>query len=80
MICLLYTSRTLMDFPKIENQFSGKTYFIKGEESNYINQDNFEACDKLFPNNQIIEIKNAGHWIHADNPTEFLEKINSILV
>jgi len=55
------------------------TYFIKGEHSNYINQDNFEACDLFFPNNKIIEIKHAGHWIHADNPTGFLDVIENIL-
>ena len=60
-------------------QFLGNTYFIKGENSNYINQDNFEACDKYFPNNKLIEIKDAGHWVYADNPTTFLEKIQALL-
>lgn len=76
---LILNYRLLMDFPKVEKQFSDKTYFIKGEASNYINQDNWDACDQYFPNNEIIEIENAGHWVHADNPTRFLEKINQLL-
>jgi len=76
---LILNYRMLMDFPKSESVFQGKTYFIKGETSNYINQDNFEACDQYFPDNKIIEIKNAGHWVHADNPSGFLETIISIL-
>jgi pimeloyl-ACP methyl ester carboxylesterase len=76
---LILNYRKLMDFPKIEKQFLGNTYFIKGEHSNYINQDNFEACDLYFPNNKIIEIKHAGHWIHADNPTGFVEAVTNIL-
>ena len=76
---LILNYRMLMDFPKSESVFQGKTYFIKGETSNYINQDNFEACDQYFPGNKIIEIKNAGHWVHADNPTGFLETIIYIL-
>ena len=76
---LILNYRVLMDFLKTEKVFVEKTYFIKGKNSNYINQDNFEACDKYFPNHEIIEIKNAGHWVHADQPEEFLEKINTIL-
>jgi pimeloyl-ACP methyl ester carboxylesterase len=76
---LILNYRKLMDFPNMHTQFLGNTYFIKGENSNYINQDNFEACDKYFPNNKLIEIKDAGHWVHADNPTTFLEKIQSLL-
>ena len=68
-----------MDFPKTDKIFSRKTYFIKGEVSNYINQDNWDACDRYFPDNEIIEIKDAGHWVHADNPDEFLRKINHLL-
>lgn len=77
---LILNYRILMNFPKIEKQFSGKTYFIKGEKSNYINQDNYDACDNYFPNNQILEVKDAGHWVHADKPAELLEKINTILI
>ena len=76
---LILNYRTLMDFPKTAKVFFGKTYFIKGEHSNYINQDNFESCDRYFPDHEIIEIKNAGHWVHADNPEEFSEKIKTIL-
>ena len=76
---LILNYRLLMDFPKSEKQFSGNTYFIKGENSNYINQDNFDACDHYFPNNKMLEIKNAGHWVHADQPALFLEKLKIIL-
>ncbi len=79
-ISLINNYRLLMDFPKIEMAFLGNTYFIKGENSNYINPDNFDACDKYFPKNKLIEIKNAGHWVHADNPLEFTEKLKQILL
>ncbi|MCC6515480.1 MAG: alpha/beta fold hydrolase [Chitinophagales bacterium] len=76
---LISNYRKLMEFPKTTHQFLGQTYFIKGENSNYINQDNFDTCDLYFPNNKIIEISNAGHWVHADNPTEFVAKIKALL-
>ncbi len=71
--------RALMEFPKMDKVFLGTTYFIKGENSNYINQDNFEACDKYFPNHKIIEIKNAGHWVHADNLKDFFNVVKNII-
>lgn len=76
---LILNYRVLMDFPVLDKQFIGTTYFIKGEQSNYINQDNWDACDRYFPNNKIIEIKDAGHWLHADNPALFIEKLNTLL-
>lgn len=71
--------RILMDFPTVDKQYTKQTYFLKGELSNYINQDNWGACDQYFPQNKIIEIKNASHWVHADNPKEFIEKVQTIL-
>lgn len=76
---LVLNYNALMEFPKMNKVFLGNTYFIKGENSNYINQDNYEACDKYFPNHKIVEIKNASHWVHADNPTDFIEVVNDIL-
>lgn len=76
---LIKNYRKLMDFPIIPASFLGETYFLKGEKSNYINQDNWDACDSYFPNNKMYEIKNAGHWLHADNPTQFVEKVSEIL-
>ena len=31
----------LMDFPTLDIKYNGKTYFIKDEHSNYLNQDNW---------------------------------------
>ena len=30
---------------------------------------------KLFPNSKFIKIQNAGHWLHADNPNDFLSEL-----
>ena len=61
--------------------FAGQVLFIKGQNSDYINAANYAEIVDLFPNNQLVEIAGAGHWVHADNPKvliavieEFLEK------
>jgi esterase len=48
--------------------------FIKGENSEYIDREDFEKIRRLFPAADFITIKNAGHWLHADRPDE-VEKI-----
>lgn len=51
--------------------FEGQTLFIAGEKSNYIlPQDSF-IIKQQFPKSQIISIKNAGHWVQAENPKDF---------
>jgi pimeloyl-ACP methyl ester carboxylesterase len=48
--------------------------FLKGENSEYINPEDFGKIMRLFPAAEFITIKNAGHWLHADSPDE-IEKI-----
>ena len=55
-----------------DKPFEGETLFIKGEKSDYINASNFSEIIDLFPHNQLVEIAGAGHWVHADNPAEFI--------
>jgi len=59
--------------------FAGKTLFIKGQKSSYINAENYVAIQRLFPNNELVEMKDAGHWVHAEKPTEFTEEVVKFL-
>ena len=59
--------------------FSGETLFISGEKSNYIlPQDEFQIKQQ-FPNSSIVTIKNAGHWVQAENPTDFNKVVKDFL-
>lgn len=53
--------------------FTGKTLFVKGSRSNYINSSNYHSVVALFPNHELEEIRDAGHWVHADQPKVFTE-------
>ncbi|MCK5814462.1 MAG: alpha/beta fold hydrolase [Flavobacteriaceae bacterium] len=53
------------------SQFDGATLFLSGENSGYIGVDDVALIDAHFSNNKIVTIKNGGHWLHADNPTDF---------
>jgi esterase len=60
-------------------QFEGKTLFLSGERSGYISDDDVALIDAHFPNNKIVIIKNGGHWLHADNPTDFYIEVFQFL-
>ncbi len=60
--------------------FSKPTLFVRGEKSNYVLDSDFENIKNIFPNSEIETISNSGHWVHAENPTEFLEIVKSFLM
>jgi pimeloyl-ACP methyl ester carboxylesterase len=53
--------------------FSKPTLFIKGENSKYVTTEDEALLKTLFPCSMIKTIPNAGHWVHAEKPQEFLE-------
>lgn len=59
--------------------FEKPTLFIRGGNSNYILESDFENIKHHFPNSIIETIPNVGHWLHAENPAVFYEKVVSFL-
>lgn len=59
--------------------FAGPTLFIKGSNSNYIMPEDENIMAIHFSNYQLESVSSAAHWLHADNPTEFLAKTNKFL-
>lgn len=52
--------------------------FLKGEKSDYINPDDYRDILRLFPAAEFRIIKNAGHWVHTDNPEAVTEALRSL--
>lgn len=55
--------------------YEGPTLFLRGEHSPYIGKDHEPVMRRLFPNYRLETIPDAGHWLHADNPRLFSEKM-----
>ncbi|WP_264565537.1 alpha/beta fold hydrolase [Flavobacterium sp. N3904] len=62
-----------------DSVFKKPTLFIRGGNSNYILDSDFENIKKHFPNSDIQTIPNVGHWLHAENPKMFYELVNAFL-
>lgn len=59
--------------------YSKNTLFIRGGNSDYILDSDFEAIKNHFPKAIIETIAGAGHWVHADKPNELLEKVSTFI-
>jgi pimeloyl-ACP methyl ester carboxylesterase len=53
--------------------FSKEVLFIRGGVSNYILDDDWTAIQQQFPRAVLETIPEVGHWLHAENPTMFIE-------
>lgn len=51
------------------------TLIIRGENSKELSRDVFQRMLVANPNIEGLEIPNAGHWVHSDQPEEFLKSI-----
>ena len=66
--------------PEILADLSGQeimipTLFIRGGLSNYILDEDWPVLENEFPDSQLKTIDNAGHWVHAEAPQEFIESV-----
>ncbi|MEZ7838350.1 MAG: alpha/beta fold hydrolase [Flavobacteriales bacterium] len=60
--------------------FYEPTLFVDGQNSNYILPEDQELIETHFPDAQIVEVAKAGHWVHAENPTDFFEEVSRFLI
>lgn len=59
--------------------FKKPTLFIHGENSNYVEESDYDLMSSYFKNLEIVKVPSASHWVHADNPKFFLEKTINFL-
>ena len=51
--------------------YDGRTLFVAGAESDYVLPAHHATIRALFPRAHFLTLKNAGHWLHADQPAVF---------
>ena len=70
----------IMDFPKFQNCNLNPTLIVRGSLSNYVLDKYQPAIHDYFPNYQLSTIRNAGHWLHAENREEFGVHLTQFLI
>lgn len=63
-----------------DKPYDGETLFVGGSNSSYISEPDHVDIKKYFPNSRINMINKAGHWLHADQPKEFLRICTEFLI
>lgn len=53
--------------------------FIKGENSNYIHSSREGEISEIYPKAKLVNVKNAGHWVHAELPQVFVDEVLSFI-
>jgi pimeloyl-ACP methyl ester carboxylesterase len=60
-------------------QFYKPACFIRGGQSEYIQDEDLTLIKSNFPGARIVTIETAGHWVHVDSPDEFLRTLRNFL-
>ncbi|MCE7066812.1 alpha/beta fold hydrolase [Dyadobacter sp. CY326] len=55
-----------------KQKIEAPTLFMRGENSNYIQDEDWEGILKIFPNAKLETVKDAGHWVQAEQPKAFV--------
>ncbi len=53
--------------------------FVAGERSTHIENQHYAKIKTLFPETRIEVFENSGHWLHAEQPEQFLAIVNSFI-
>lgn len=62
-----------------DGKFHKPTLFLRGGDSHYILNEDFEDIKSHFPKAEFKTIPNVGHWLHAENPKMFFDYIIEFL-
>ncbi|XP_030895594.1 protein ABHD11 isoform X2 [Leptonychotes weddellii] len=69
----------ILAFPPRPESYPGPTLFLLGGNSQYVRPSHHAEIRRLFPQAQMQTVPNAGHWIHADCPQDFVAAIRGFL-
>ena len=59
--------------------YPGLVLWIAGANSDYVRDEYAGAMDRWFPANRRVTIKNAGHWVHSEQPEVFVEVLRQFV-
>ena len=70
----------IMSFPEMSGAaFDGPTLLLSGAKSNYVSSADHPTILRYFPNTVFSVVRDAGHWVHADQPQAVCDSIVQFL-
>lgn len=77
-----YLPKIMSGFEHLAEPFRSLPFevlFIKGEQSNYIQDDDIQWINENFNKVKVENITKASHWVHADQSELFLKALSNFL-
>lgn len=59
--------------------FEGKAAFLRGGRSDYVRNSHLPVIRRYFPAAELDTIEQAGHWVHAERPEDFIRYTRDFL-
>jgi pimeloyl-ACP methyl ester carboxylesterase len=69
----------LLTAVSVPKPYGGLVLFIRGGRSEYHRAAGEPLIAELFPRAEVRTIENAGHWVHADAPEDFVRHVREFL-
>lgn len=70
---------TIGGFPELDAVFERPVLWISGASSDYVRPEHEATMRRLFPRSRALVVKNAGHWVHSEQPDVFVTALRSFL-
>lgn len=67
------------DIPHEGRSFDGPVLWLAGGRSDYITEEQGPVMRELFPKAVQVTIKDAGHWVHSEQPESFVATLRYFL-
>ena len=59
--------------------YAGPVLWVRGERSDYVSDEHAAAMAALFPRVRRLSVRNAGHWVHSEQPVAFAGVLEAFL-
>lgn len=66
-------------WPEPQRIYAGPALFIRGEKSDYVLPEYYEAMSRQFPHGILKTVANAGHWVHSEKPEAVQRLVGNFL-
>lgn len=70
---------TIAGFVHDRGPFENPVLWVAGARSPYIQPEHRPVMNELFPRNFLLTIKDAGHWVHSEQPDAFASALRTFL-
>ena len=70
----------LTGYPPVDDwNVPHQSLFIRGENSDYVKPEHWQVVQQHFQNARLVSLKNAGHWLHFEQPEPFYQSVVAFL-